>query len=216
MSAPPRPLAELSAFLSPDELSHAEACSPEVAARNATSRGLLRLLLSRHLNTDPGAITFQRNEHGKPQTCDDCGGLHFNVSHSGDVLLIGLSSAGEIGVDVEEHLQRYWRRLAKRFYSPAENNALAEAGVGAFDLFYRFWVRKEAWFKCLGTGLKFPLSDYCVGYSSAETEVTAGPGEAVWIRDLWAREGYSAAVATREQAQSVTRFRWNGLWPEPT
>jgi len=61
--------------------------------RYAVCHGKVRLLLSHYLDTDPHAIRFERQAMGKPFLLGANGGpdtLHFNLSHSGDWMLLGV------------------------------------------------------------------------------------------------------------------------------
>jgi phosphopantetheinyl transferase len=65
----------------------------------------------------------------KPGLARPAGGLRFNLSHSGEIVLVAVTAGPEVGVDVEYARGRY----------------TAE--------FLRAWTRHEAAVKCLGTGL---------------------------------------------------------------
>lgn len=89
----------------------------------------LRPVLATYLGEDPERIRLARGKHGKPRLAEVSPRLEFNLSHSGDLVLVAVSGEFEVGVDVE-------RVRPKR-------------GEG----FYRRWARHEARVKCLGLGL---------------------------------------------------------------
>lgn len=107
----------------------------------ARSRGVLRALLARYLDADPRELQFALGAHGKPrlqseprETGGDGGSgpgehLRFNLSHSGELMLLAVTAGREVGVDVER----------------AREHHSAE--------FLRAWTRREATVKCLGMGL---------------------------------------------------------------
>jgi 4'-phosphopantetheinyl transferase len=119
-------------LLCADELARAAQISP-VRRRIlwARSRGLLRALLARHLGADPRELRFALGPHGKPALDPRCSArdLHFNLSHSGSLALVAVSSGREVGVDIERARARH----------------TAE--------FLRAWVAREAAVKCDGGGL---------------------------------------------------------------
>jgi 4'-phosphopantetheinyl transferase len=65
------------------------------------TRGTLRLLSSKYLNIKPEDIPFKNGEFGKPYY-DLKTKLKFNVSHSGNMAVIGFVLNDDIGVDIEE------------------------------------------------------------------------------------------------------------------
>jgi 4'-phosphopantetheinyl transferase len=75
--------------------------------------------------------------------------LHFNLSHSNRMALVGASIEVEIGVDVE-HLRRLsdYAAMAERFFPPSE----AANVTGEAD-FFRRWTRIEAAVKARGLGI---------------------------------------------------------------
>jgi phosphopantetheinyl transferase len=102
------------------------------------SRGILRTVLGRYLDIDPRALRFELGPHGKPALHGGAGqasDLRFNLSHSGEIVLIAVTAGREVGVDVERARKRY----------------TAE--------FLRTWVAHEAVVKCRGTGLATPRGD---------------------------------------------------------
>jgi 4'-phosphopantetheinyl transferase len=136
--------------------------------RYCATRSALRLLLAAELGVSPEALKFSLGEHGKPRiervpTCE------FNVSHSGELALIGFAQAGdEIGVDIEVlRVMSNSEALAERHYVGGELTAVLAASGAERDLaFLRVWTRKEACMKAVGSGL----------YIAPETfEAGAGP-----------------------------------------
>ncbi len=158
----------------------------------------LRLLLGARLQTAPEAVEFIREEcptcgepHGRPAVPG--GRLHFSLSHSGGLALIGLADT-VIGVDVEQTPSLDVATQTARMLHPdetAELEALPEQdrAVG----FGRAWTRKEAYLKAIGTGLsRSPALDYM---GTGQTPAQHQPD---WtLADVAVPEGYLAAAATR-------------------
>ncbi len=165
-------------------------------------RGALRLILGHALDRPSSEISFRLGPHGKPHLTD--ADLHFNVSHSGDLALIALSTETTLGVDIEqERPLKDLFALAKRHFSPTERatlRALPRELQG--PAFFRCWSRKEAFIKAIGLGLSFPLDAFDV------TLDPRAPAHIVEVRDTrygqtpWALQhleitrGYSAALVT--------------------
>jgi 4'-phosphopantetheinyl transferase len=172
----------LAASLAPAEHQRFDALR-QLADRERFLRGraALRLLLGAWLALPPAAVPLEVGPHGKPH-CP--GGPPFNVSHSGDLILLALHTSRPVGVDVEQARPDLdWRPIARRVLPGVEAEVLERLAAGgesaAADGFLLAWCRLEAGLKARGLGL-------------------AGLGEppqgmAVW--DVAVPEGYRAAVA---------------------
>jgi 4'-phosphopantetheinyl transferase len=92
------------------------------------------------------------------------GGPEFNLSHSGDLLLLGVAASGRLGVDIEvvrpmEDIED----LAARHFSEDEVRALLSyPPQERLRAFFRGWTRKEAFIKGLGRGLSVALDSFSV------------------------------------------------------
>jgi len=195
-------LARLTALLSAEERKRAGRLRSEKAARQyAASLGVLREVLGRCAGVEPASLAFRRNAHGKPSLEGAGEGLGFNLSHSGDWMLVAVARGRQVGVDIERvNARRPLRRLAERFFAPGEREALrAVPDAGLAEAFYTCWTRKEAYLKARGEGLHFPLGAFEVSVSPeapALLRVEGEPEEAGrWsVRDVPVPEGYAGAV----------------------
>ncbi len=144
--------------------------SPLHGERYTVAHGRLRLLLAQLLEREPRQIDFTAGADGKPELAGAAAsaGLHFNLSHSGALGLVGWSWRRDIGVDVE-----VWRTmsdeaaLVQRYFSEVEAaawNALPQAL--RHEAFFNLWTRKEAYVKALGCGLGLPLHSFDVSHES--------------------------------------------------
>jgi len=114
------------------------------------ARGKLRKLLSQDLECGPKDISFKYEKFGKPYITN---ALCFNISHSNESLIIGVSHDFNIGVDIEVIKPRKTRdRLAKKIMSSNELN-LYENSSDKDLFFYRTWTAKEAISKYYGFGI---------------------------------------------------------------
>ena len=134
------------------------------------SRGVLRALLGRYLQRDPGTLRFSLGAHGKPALLG--GGPAFNLSHSGTLAVYAISASGEVGVDVQLARRRIDEAaIARRFLAAADAQRLAQLPAPERRReFLRAWVRHEATLKCRGTGFG--------GDGGAGAEGAAGVGGA--------------------------------------
>ncbi len=119
-------------------------------------RGVLRLLLARHLGLPPAAIRLAYTPYGKPFLDPACANslLQFTISHSGDIVLLGFHSSRPVGIDLERHEADFeWQPIARQFFP---RNVFEEiAGLNQIEklpAFYKHWCRLEAALKAQGVG----------------------------------------------------------------
>lgn len=148
-------------LLSAAERDRAHALAPVMRRRFVLARGLLRTCAARLLACPPAALAIDYDAAGKPRFGGAAGELAFNWSHSDEWLLVALSRAGAVGVDVESELRRNrLEAIANRYFRPRECKALAELPDDAArrHRFFVLWTLKEAYAKALGCGLAPALS----------------------------------------------------------
>lgn len=182
-------LAQAEAVLSADELSRARRFHFERDARRyVLAHAALRRILAGYLAVSPPALRFEVNAYGKPSLASGAApgdaGLTFNLSHSGELALLGVAAGRPVGVDIElVRPELATRQIAERFFSPAEVLALAALTTADWvHAFFRCWTRKEAFVKARGEGLSLPLDSFDVtlrpGEPPALLRVGAGPAAA--------------------------------------
>lgn len=77
----------------------------------------------------------------------------FNLSHSGEWLVLALTDRGRVGVDVQQ-IRDVDLGVARICFTPEERKALALVpGDELRTLFFRIWTLKEALAKATGLGL---------------------------------------------------------------
>lgn len=74
----------------------------------------------------------------------------FNISHSGNYVLLGVSDS-EIGCDIEKMREDNYLRLAKFVFHPNEIDVL-KSSDNQKDCFFTLWTKKEAFLKAVGLG----------------------------------------------------------------
>lgn len=170
-------------------------------------RGALRRILAGALGIEPLAVPILQGAHGKPALAPRGGlpALGFNVSHSGERFVVAVAAGMEPGVDVERiRPRRSLSGLARRFFSPAEQEELA-AAPDPLGAFYRVWTRKEAVIKADGRGVAVGLDRFDVSADEprpallhARWDGAAEDEAAHWsLFALDAGPGYAAAAAVR-------------------
>jgi 4'-phosphopantetheinyl transferase len=167
--------------------------------RSIVARGGLRRILSCYCCAPADHIAFQNGSHGKPALLQPSSALEFNVSHSGDCVLIGVTSGVPCGVDIERRRVNGGElAISDKFFCQREVEWLARSE----DHFPRLWVAKEAIIKAVGRGLSVHLrevdvTDIVEGRASSITLWTAGTEpQTLWLNELVLVPNYAAAVAT--------------------
>lgn len=142
--------------LSPDECIRAERFhSAEDRARFITGRGLLRTILGRYLDLPPAALRFAHGPHGKPELTGVCSALRFNLSHSADLMLLAVTHARAVGIDLEQVRPDVpFQTLADHYFDPEDawDLRLLPPDERAWK-FYDLWTSAEARLKASGRGL---------------------------------------------------------------
>jgi 4'-phosphopantetheinyl transferase len=199
LDAPPHSVEQFWQVLSPDERDRADRRATRLLRNRAiAARGGLRCALARHLDCTPAELRFFHGFHGKPMLADSLLPLHFNLSHSGELALLGVSRDFEIGVDVERLGAMPEDLLA--VLAPAETHRLMELQpVNQARGFFDCWTRKEAYVKATGLGMSIPFDSFDVLSAPGGVRMHQSPGNADcgrWrIQSLTPADGYIGAVA---------------------
>lgn len=179
-------------------------------------RAVLRKLSSKYLKMKPQDIVFNYAEFGKPYFGHETL-INFNVSHSGNLAVIGFVENQTIGIDIELLKQDFdVSEIARSFFSKREIQALDGMTKEIQYLgFYRCWTRKEAFIKAEGSGLSFPLDSFAVSIDSDETASLQETNWNLLDKDRWylypfaPAPNYRAAMAVKGKLVSVSVQQWN-------
>lgn len=175
--------------------------------RFTAGRCALKHLLSCYLGTTPRALRLEKGVHGKPFLAD-VDDLHFNLSHSGDWVVIGVAAGAAIGVDIEAVTPNSdVSNLSKICFSPQERRWVAsEPEERKLAAFYRAWTRKEAYLKMLGSGLVDGLHNIdCLLKTPHAMEVATLDTQRaqVSVHEAYPAEGYVATLVTDKLGRVV-------------
>ncbi len=123
--------------------------------RFIATRGLLRLILAKYVDGDPGDLEFCTGPFGKPELNSPATALRFNLSHSDDLLLLAVTHGREVGVDLEFMRPEVpFETLADHYFDPDDAWDLRLLPVGEKPWkFYDIWTCTEAQLKASGTGI---------------------------------------------------------------
>lgn len=179
----------------------------EDRSRFTAARSLLRRLSGEYLGADPLSLTLETGPHGKPCWAGPDSRLSFNISHSGNRVLLAFATQAEIGVDVQE-IDRGPRfnpmKTATYAFHPEERAALAAVEEDARPaMFAAIWTAKEAVIKAAGLGLFGALDRFSVlplppegQWGRAVLSPSAAEAQTPWRHTLLTvGEGYRASLA---------------------
>ncbi|MDH5777247.1 MAG: 4'-phosphopantetheinyl transferase superfamily protein, partial [Gammaproteobacteria bacterium] len=129
----------------------------------ALGRALTKQLLSDEFGKPAEYWQIGRAESGRPELRNDgFTQVDISISHSGGLVLVGMSTQGRIGVDVEKYKsKRDVFRLAQNYFHTNETQLLQyESPVKLIHTFYILWTLKEAYAKASGENLYSILGQY--------------------------------------------------------
>ena len=210
LRSPPLPPSQLAAVLSSCEQARANRFHfQDLQERFRLGRGMLRHLLADSCGVAPSKLEFDYSEKGKP-SLRGFPGLHFNVSHSGDLWACATGGDSPLGIDIERAKPiPDFEAISRRFFSSSECEELARfPEEERHAAFFRCWTRKEAYIKALGEGLSRGLATFSVSCSADEySPVTDSASPQQWhVRSFLPADGYAGALVTTSVA-SILRDR---------
>jgi 4'-phosphopantetheinyl transferase len=165
---------ELLSWLSEEERSNARRFHfPWHRRRYLATHATLRGLIADRTGIPPSALCFDCSADGKPSLRGK-NSLHFSISYSAGLSLIGIGAGRAMGVDIEqERIIHDADELAELYFTPLERRILSrtEDESERSLAFLHGWTRKEACLKALGTGLSYPASCLETDLSGRRTTV---------------------------------------------
>jgi 4'-phosphopantetheinyl transferase len=198
-------------LLDADERMRAERCRfQEHRNQFIVARGALRTILGVYLETQPAGLKFSYGRYGKPALIEglDADEINFNLSHSGEFMLMAVTRGREVGVDIELINQEFaTSEVAERFFSRREILSLRRKPEQLqTEAFFNCWTRKEAYIKARGEGLTLLLDQFDVsldpsGASLLDNRISPGEVSRWSLQELRPAPSYCAALA-------VEGFSW--------
>jgi len=176
--------------------------------RSVVTRGAVRTILGKYLIQSPATIEFGVEKNKKPLILNKGKKLHFNISHSGDWILLAVADL-EVGADIELVNDAFNYQEVMHDYFSVEEVGYIEQKL-PLERFFQLWTRKEALIKATGKGLidnieKLPGLD---GIHSIESEIISSTDD--WLIDSFKLEQqYIASIAYSPAVREVRFFDCN-------
>lgn len=210
----PEQIQRCRALFDPSELQRLDSLKYEhLAEQYLATRALCRTVLSRYADVAPGDWRFRVGPYGRPEIAWPPlkNTLRFNLSNVRGMVVCGVTSQLDIGVDVEDQ-NRFAMDMsvAEKYFAADEIKALKLLpALQRQDDLLKMWVLKEAYLKATGYGLRLPLNSFSVDLPTMQIEigVAAESGyESNWQLGLYRPDdGYWMGVAIRSRSGRVTR-----------
>lgn len=196
-----RQAASYEAVLSIEERARADRFrSRDLRTAYIAAHGAMRHILASYLASAPAALRFVIGANGKPALE---AGVHFNLSHSGDLVLLGVSRGQSVGIDVEQH-RAIEHDFAESVFTPTERTLIAARPPEARQAsFFDLWCCKEAVLKEGGCGLQRSPATFDIDMSGVPPyrvrgfDLEADVRPALAVQPLELAPGFSAAAAFR-------------------
>lgn len=123
---------------------------------------LCRKAISEFCGVNADEIQIALSPFGKPYIKNLP--VYFSISHSGDFAVCAVSNE-EIGIDIEQ-IRQVHPRIHEKFCTESEAEYIRTTENGIFKI----WTLKEAYFKCIGTGLGADIKS--ISFSVASEKIT--------------------------------------------
>lgn len=182
----------------------------------AATRAALRCLIGRHLCVEPSEVVLDRAcrhcgdvRHGKPAVLGS-NAPRFNVSHSGDLGLVGIAMNVEIGIDIECARDRIeGDGLRRRVLSEREIERVRQLDPERRWAFLRLWAAKEAVAKADGRGLTLRFADLDLSGILESSDVRVRLGATTWIVRSLGLESPAVGFVATEADVGVSLRDWS-------
>lgn len=169
----------------------------------------LRKLLANYLNLKPEELQFSVKKFKKPCLVNNPV-LNFNISHSGNYVMFGLSNRWAVGIDIElMNTKDDLYSMLQNTMSSVEAHAILSSDSPR-DVFYKHWTRKESLLKCIGVGLIDNIKDFnvCDGPNIIPSDLFSFTST-LNVRDF-TMDRYAVSVAYDSSIRVIRFYEYKG------
>lgn len=163
--------------------------------------------MAKYLHSNFYLIKISNKKGEKPYLLNPNSSMKFNISHSGDWVIIGIADR-EVGVDIEYIKPGFeFRDIISEHFSEAEQSFINK-NENPLNAFYYLWTRKEALTKAWGTGLQENLKMISVEDESRTYEMQGK----IWnLKSFNISPDYPAAVAYEGTEKAISFYDGSSL-----
>ena len=171
-----------------------------------SSEPFVQQILAEYLNVPAADLAIERNEFGKPYL-RDFPDWHFNLSHSGEKMLLAISHKTPVGIDIECIKKRSsLSDIVKRCFAISEQNYWFNLPEDEkLTVFYDYWTRKEAVVKGIGRGIALGLNQCEIDVNQPTKFLNLPTNELWFTHSVNISSDYCAAIATNYNEINVTQ-----------
>ena len=154
---------------------------------------LLNDILERDFEIVNALNSFRKDEHGKPSIQED---LHFNISHSENLIAIAICTKAEIGIDMQKE-KSFSERVLPKVLNIDEQQEYDKSNRKE-SLFFDIWSKKEACVKATGKGIKTGLTSFSVLDSIVPLD-----NHQLHLQSITIKKGFSSAIAVNYPISNI-------------
>ena len=159
---------------------------PQAAKQRIVADAAVRNALSEISGIRTEEIILSTDESGKPYAVNV--DVQFSVSHSEDAVICAVSDK-TIGIDIEK-IRDIRIKTAERFATARELEYIGDDTVRLFEI----WTLKEAYFKCIGTGLDSSVKEVSFSIKGDEIECSEKGYKFSFLKTA---EGYCCSICEK-------------------
>jgi len=124
------------------------------------SRYLSRKIISLFVNVESNNLIFGANKYGRPLLKYPLvKNLDFNISHSGNWIVLAISKDNRVGIDIEK-ISPINISIFENYFTKQDFKYLNGRKDHLLENFYKIWTLKESFIKLNGKGLSYPLRNF--------------------------------------------------------
>jgi 4'-phosphopantetheinyl transferase len=122
--------------------------------------------------------------------------IHFNISHSGEIVVCALSDTTEIGIDIEVMtdiiIDDFKFQMTENEWNKISNSNNTK------NAFFDYWTQKEAVIKAHGHGLTIPLQSFEIVANKTEVQ-----GEKFYLKEIKMNKKYKCTISSKSNINDV-------------
>lgn len=137
------------------------------------------------------------------------GEIDFNISHSGEYVIVSIAKNARVGVDVEGH-RKIDINLFRKYFDENEWNEI-QSNNNTHSVFFDLWTIKESAIKCDGRGVSV-LSETHKQYAPDMLNTVVCDAVVFHYQQVVMEENYSCCVCSNEEFKTkLTKLQLSDL-----